>query len=125
MFFYSVKDRNHHFTNIMVFVCKFCCLLIRPKQALIFMCQQYKLFENTVGKGEIVCNKQFLLFPKCFLCILRNFLQFSSNLKLLSANSLFWKGIKTQDQQDLVLIFCIFRYQCLFPAHCRALTQLP
>ena len=24
-------------------------------------------FENTVGKGEIACNKQFLLFPQCFL----------------------------------------------------------
>ena len=24
-------------------------------------------FENIVGKGEIACNKQFLLFPQCFL----------------------------------------------------------
>ena len=24
-------------------------------------------FENTVGKGEIARNKQFLLFPQCFL----------------------------------------------------------
>ena len=23
--------------------------------------------ENTVGKGEIARNKQFLLFPQCFL----------------------------------------------------------
>ena len=22
--------------------------------------------ENTVGKGEIACNEQFLLFPQCF-----------------------------------------------------------
>ena len=48
---------------------------------------QYKSFENTVGRGEIVCNKQFLLFPQCFLLIWRLFLQFSSNLKLSSANS--------------------------------------
>ena len=26
-----------------------------------------KWVENTVGKGEIACYKQFLLFPKCFL----------------------------------------------------------
>ena len=26
-----------------------------------------KPFENTVGKGEIACNEQFLLFPQCFL----------------------------------------------------------
>ena len=25
-----------------------------------------KRVENTVGKGEIVCYKQFLLFPQCF-----------------------------------------------------------
>ena len=24
-------------------------------------------FENTVGKGEIACNEQFLLSPQCFL----------------------------------------------------------
>ena len=26
-----------------------------------------KWVENTVGKGEIACYKQFLLFPQCFL----------------------------------------------------------
>ena len=30
---------------------------------LVFMCLQYKSFENTVGKGEIARNEQFLLFP--------------------------------------------------------------
>ena len=25
-----------------------------------------KLVENTVGKGEIACYEQFLLFPECF-----------------------------------------------------------
>ena len=39
-----------------------------PKQALIFM---YKSFENTVGKGEIARNEQFLLFPQCFLPVMR------------------------------------------------------
>ena len=38
-----------------------------PKQALVFTCLQYKPFENTVGKGEIARNEQFLLFPQCFL----------------------------------------------------------
>ena len=28
-----------------------------------------KPFENTVGKGEIAHNEQFLLFPQCFLPI--------------------------------------------------------
>ena len=34
-----------------------------PKQALVFTCLQFKSFENTVGKGEIARNKQFLHFP--------------------------------------------------------------
>ena len=28
-----------------------------PKQALVFMCLQYKSFENTVGKWEIAHNE--------------------------------------------------------------------
>ena len=32
-----------------------------------FTCLQYKSFENTVGKEEIACNEQFLLFSQCFL----------------------------------------------------------
>ena len=32
-----------------------------------------QVFENTVGKGEIAHNEQFLLFPKCFLIFWRTF----------------------------------------------------
>ena len=39
-------------------------------------CLQYKSFENTVGKGEIARNEQFLLFPQCFLPIWRTFCHF-------------------------------------------------
>ena len=35
------------------------------------MCMQYESFENTMGKGEIAWNEQFLLFPQCFLSIWR------------------------------------------------------
>ena len=38
-----------------------------PFQALNFRCLQHKSFENTVEKGEITHNEQFLLFPQCFL----------------------------------------------------------
>ena len=31
------------------------------------MHQQHTVFGNIVGKGEIACNEQFLLFPQCFL----------------------------------------------------------
>ena len=46
-----------------------------------------KPFENTMGKGEIARNEQFLLFPTVFSTRLDSFLPFSSNLKLLSVNS--------------------------------------
>ena len=51
------------------------------------MCLQYKSFENTVGKGEIARNEQFLRFPQCFFTKMESFLLFLSNLKLSSANS--------------------------------------
>ena len=65
-----------------------------PKQALVFMCLQYKSFENTVGKGEIARNKQFLLFPQCFVPILKT-ICISLNLKLSSANSFSLEESKT------------------------------
>ena len=58
-----------------------------PKQALVFMCLQYKPFENSVGKGEVARNEQFLLFPQCVFTLLENFLPLSLNVKLSSANS--------------------------------------
>ena len=36
-------------------------------EILILTNQQQTAFENIVGKGEIVHNEQFLLFPQCFL----------------------------------------------------------
>ena len=42
-----------------------------PKQALVYICLLYKSFENTVGKGEIAHNEQFVLFRQCFLSICR------------------------------------------------------
>ena len=45
------------------------------------------LKKNTVGKGEIARDEQFLLFPTVFSTLFENFPPFSSNLKLSSANS--------------------------------------
>ena len=52
-----------------------------------FPCLKYKSFENTVEKGEIARHEQFLLFPAVFSIRLKNFLPFSPNIKLSSANS--------------------------------------
>ena len=43
----------------------------------VYMCLQYKSFENTVGKGEIAHIEQFLLFPQCFLPAWRTFCRFN------------------------------------------------
>ena len=45
--------------------------------SLGFTCLQYKSIENSAGKGEIACNKQFLLFPPCFLPFWRTFTHFN------------------------------------------------
>ena len=45
-----------------------------------------QVFKNTVGKGEIAQNEQFLLSPIMFSTDFENVLPFSLNLKLLSAN---------------------------------------
>ena len=49
-------------------------------------CLQYKFSGNTVRKGEIGHNEQFLLFP-VFSTFTKNFLPHLSNLKLSSARS--------------------------------------
>ena len=46
-----------------------------------------QVFENTVGKEEIARNKQFLVFFTVFSTHLENFLPFSSNSELSSANN--------------------------------------
>ena len=55
-----------------------------PNKLLFLTCPPYKFFENTVGKAEIVCKKQF---PPVFSSHLENFLPFSSNSKLSPADS--------------------------------------
>ena len=47
-----------------------------PTQQHLLTLLGNKLFENTVGKGEIARNKQFLLFPKCFLPVWITFFHF-------------------------------------------------
>ena len=53
-----------------------------------------KYFENSVGKGEIACKEQFLLFPQCFLPVWRAFCHFQQirncHLQTLSV----WKSLK-------------------------------
>ena len=65
-----------------------------PKQAMVFTPLQYKSSENTVRKGEIAHNKQFLHFPQCFLLVWRTFYHFHqiSNCRLRTLSAL--KSVK-------------------------------
>ena len=52
--------------NILVSVKALAGVLTLSQTSPGFYSLQYKSFENTVGKGEIARNEQFLLFPQCF-----------------------------------------------------------
>ena len=58
------------------------------------MCLQNRSFENTVGKGEMTCQEQFLLFLQCRLPVWRSFCHFhqiqSCRLQTLSI----WNSLK-------------------------------
>ena len=58
------------------------------------MRMQYESLENTVGGGEIAHYEQFLLFPQCFLPVLRTFCHihqiWNCRLQTLSV----WKCLK-------------------------------
>ena len=58
------------------------------------MCLQYKSLENTVGKGEIASNKQFLHFLLCFLHIWRTFCHFNKNQNCRLQTLSVWKRLK-------------------------------
>ena len=63
----------------------------------------YVSFENTVGKGEIACNKQFLLFPQCFLPLWITFCHFQTwNCRLQSL--WVWKSLKFDVWERVKLI---------------------
>ena len=55
---------------------------------------QYKTFKNTVGKGEIAHDEQFLLFPQCFLPIRRTFRHLHENENCRLQAPLVWKNSK-------------------------------
>ena len=48
-----------------------CQLTIVSQTSLCFYISAVQSFENTVGKREITCYMQFLLFPQCFLSFWR------------------------------------------------------
>ena len=66
------------------------------KQVLVFTftCVEYMSFENTMGKGEIALNEQFLLFSQCLLPCWRTFYHFHQiqDCRLQTLSS--WKSVE-------------------------------
>ena len=83
-----------------------------PKQALVFTCLQYKSFENTVGKGEIARNEQFLLFPQCFLPVWRTFCHFHKIRHCRLPTVSVWKSLKFVDWERVKQIQLWFMGIC-------------
>ena len=90
------------------------CISAPYLQALVFTCLPYKSFENTVGKEEIACNEQFLLFPQCLLPIWRAFCHFhqikNCRLETLSVwkslTCVVWERVNPFSNKPLFLRVC-------------------
>ena len=86
-----------------------------PKQALVFMRLQYKPFENTVEKGEIARNKQFLRFLQRFLHIWRNFSHFHQIKDCRLHAISIWKSLKFVGWQRVIgFTYVIHAFPSLF-----------
>ena len=118
-----------------------------PKQALVFTCLQDKPFENNVGKGEIACNDQFLLFPQCFLAVSRHFCYsyqiWNCHLQILSVwkslKFVIWERVKRKgetacNKQFLLFLQCflsymymalIFHIKCILKCHLQFVPICP
>ena len=73
------------------------------KQALVFTCLQYKSFENTLGKGEIARNEQFLLLPHHFLPASKTCCHFYQIQIYPMQGFLIWKSPKSVIWEGLII----------------------
>ena len=64
--------------------------IVRERNDLTSLLQM--TFENIVGKGEIARDKQFLLFPQCFLSYQKIIFEFHHVLKCRLQTLSIWEG---------------------------------
>ena len=84
-------------------------------------------FENIVRKGEIACNKQFLLFSQCFLPYMALIFHFKCTLKCLyiAVENFVRKGEISCNKQFFLYLQCfvsymelIFHFKCTLKVVC-------
>ena len=107
------------------FVICTCCQLTLSQTSpgfYVSAVQLYYPFENTVGKGEIARNEQFLFFPQCFLPVWRSFCHFHQiwycRLQTLSV----WKSLKfvVWERFRTLKLCCLVKS---YPPFCHRMTQ--
>ena len=72
-----------------------------PKQPLflfVCVCSTNLLKKKKHKKGEIACNKQYLLFPRCFLPFWRTFCHFHRETTVDPFLQNFAKGLESQQR---------------------------
>ena len=70
-------------------------VLTRSQTSPVFLCVgSTSLLKNTVGKGEIARNEQFLLFPQCFLPFWKTLCHFHRIRNCHQYTLSVWKGLK-------------------------------
>ena len=117
LFFSQFTDRSHYFYHILWcclqtflnWTCKNFVILYTVNSASYMLWKRAlthsypmthfdapgnKPFENTVEKGKIARNEQFVLFSQCFSTRLDNLLPFSWNLKFRLQTLSVWKSLK-------------------------------
>ena len=66
-----------------------------PNKPFVFMCLQYKSFENSVGKGEIAWNEKFLHFLQIFQTFQKAFQHFHQLQNCCLQTLSVWESLKS------------------------------
>ena len=80
------------------------------------MCLQKKFSENSVGKGKIARNEQFLLFPQCFLPVWRTFFHFHQIWNYCPQTLSVWKSpnFVIRERVNHFSLWCISCWEITF-----------
>ena len=82
------------FHNVFYAICILKSFNSLPNKPWFFTCLQYMSIENTMEKGEIARNEQFLLFPQCFQSVRRTLCHFHQIWNCHMQTFSIWKSLK-------------------------------
>ena len=94
VFITDAQHFAHLYAHTYLFLCRQQNLTLTFPHNETFWPLGNKPFENTVGKGEIARNEQFLLLPQCFLPLWRTFCHFHQTENYRLQTLWVWKSLK-------------------------------